>query len=100
MAIDMVGEVYQKKKISGTIKSHMKMTGTIKSHGAIFGVLSIPVIHDSGEPYTGEYEVTPKFEEQILATSNKTLSNDVTIHEIYVSKTSNPSGGYTVYIGG
>ena len=58
------------------------------------------VAHMGGEPYEGEYEVTPDFDGTTLETSGKTLSNDVTVHPITVSRTSNPSGGNTVYIGG
>lgn len=58
------------------------------------------VAHMDGEPYEGEYEVTPDFDGTTLETSGKTLSNDVTVHPITVSRTSNPSGGNTVYIGG
>lgn len=58
------------------------------------------VAHMDGEPYEGKYEVTPDFDGTTLETSGKTLSNDVTVHPITVSRTSNPSGGNTVYIGG
>lgn len=58
----------------------------------------IPV-PDSGI-YSGAYEVTPSFEEQTLPTAHKTLVEDVTVHAIEVSRTTNPSGGITVYIGG
>lgn len=51
-------------------------------------------------PYTGEYEVDPNFDTQILETANKTLVEDVTINPIEVSRVSNPFGGRTVYIGG
>lgn len=53
-----------------------------------------------GEPYEGEYEVTPTFENQVLETARKYLEEDVTVYAIQVSKVSNPSGGNTVYIGG
>lgn len=55
---------------------------------------------EGGTPYEGEYEVTPDFDGTTLETTGKTLSNDVTVHPITVSRTSNPSGGNTVYIGG
>lgn len=50
-------------------------------------------------PYTGEYNVTPKFEQTTLATKDKTMANDVTVRAIPVSRTTNPSGGKTIYIG-
>ena len=52
-----------------------------------------------GEPYEGEYEVEPTFAQQTLPTTNKFLSQDITIDEIRVSKVSNLFGGKTVYIG-
>lgn len=52
-----------------------------------------------GEPYDGEYEVTPKMMEQTLPTRAKVMEDDVTIKKIPVFVTSNTSGGTTVYIG-
>lgn len=50
--------------------------------------------------YRGEYEITPKlYEDTVLFTSNLIMLNDMTIHEIPVTKTSNPYGGQTVLIG-
>ena len=49
---------------------------------------SNPVIREGGgEPYTGEYTVTPSAETQTLATTNKKLTDDVTVNPI-------PSGWY------
>jgi len=50
--------------------------------------------------YDGEYSVTPEFFAQTLETANKIMENDVTVEAIVVSRTTNPSGGKTVYIGG
>lgn len=50
--------------------------------------------------YDGDYEVTPKFQSQVLSTKGKSLVDDVSVKAISVSRTSNPSGGTTVYIGG
>lgn len=57
------------------------------------------VHEDVSEPYTGEYEVSPKFNEQVLETKGKTLDDDVTVKAILVSRTTNPAGGKTIYIG-
>ena len=51
------------------------------------------------DPYTGEYIVIPRVYEQILETARKTMSDDVTVTEIPVTRTSNPQGGLTVLIG-
>lgn len=49
--------------------------------------------------YTGDYVVEPRKVEQILATKNKSMSDDVTINPIYYAETSNLSGGVTAFIG-
>ena len=52
----------------------------------------------TGTPYSGSYEVTPKaYDEQILETAHKYLTQDVTVHEVPYYVTSNPLGE-TVYI--
>ena len=50
--------------------------------------------------YDGEYIVTPKpFEEQVLETKNKSMTDDVTVREIPYSEVTNPEGGKTINIG-
>ena len=48
--------------------------------------------------YKGEYEVTPTFQEQSLATADKVLKEDVTVKAIPRYDVTNTSGGVTVYI--
>ena len=55
---------------------------------------------EKAEHYTGDYVVDPTFETQTLETQNKLMDNDVVVNPIEVSRTTNPSGGTTVYIGG
>ena len=50
--------------------------------------------------YDGVYEVMPDFSRQTLPTAQKLMRQDVTVEPILVSRTSNASGGTTVYIGG
>ena len=50
--------------------------------------------------YTGDYVVDPDFEGVTLATRNRVLTDDITVNPIEISRTSNTSGGQTVYIGG
>lgn len=52
-----------------------------------------------GDPYEGAYEVTPRVYAQTLETEGKLMSDDVTVHEIPVTRTTNPTGGLTVLIG-
>ena len=49
--------------------------------------------------YAGPYNVTPRLYEQSLATADKVMSDDVTVFEIPVTRTTNPDGGQTVLIG-
>lgn len=49
--------------------------------------------------YDGPYEVTPRLETQTLGTELKAMEHDVTVHEIPVTRTSNPYDGITVLIG-
>lgn len=60
------------------------------------------VIVDPGQMdvYDGPYVVDPDFDGQVLDTNNKMMTDDVTVNPILVARTSNPSGGTTVYIGG
>lgn len=55
---------------------------------------------DGGTPYEGPYQVMPKFTHQTLSTKGMKMIDDVTVDPITVSRTSNPSGGKTIYIGG
>lgn len=52
------------------------------------------------ETYDGTYEVTPTFSRQTLNTHNKLMTDDLTVRAIEVSRTSNPQGGNTIFIGG
>lgn len=56
-------------------------------------------IQGDAEPYTGEYEVTPKVDAQTLPTAQKFMADDVTVFGIPYFETSNTSDGNTVYIG-
>lgn len=50
--------------------------------------------------YLGEYEVEPSVKNQsILETKGKLMIDDVTVKKLPLFKTSNESGGVTVYIG-
>lgn len=76
----------------------MNVTANIKSR-TISAEVHRAVIEGGGTPYEGSYEVTPHYYGQRLETAQKTLSRDVTVHPIEISRTTNPAGGKTVYIG-
>lgn len=49
--------------------------------------------------YTGEYEVTPRMnEETVLDTAHKVLGDNVTVKKVPRYDVSNDAGGTTVYI--
>lgn len=50
--------------------------------------------------YGGETVVIPDFDSIVLETAHKLVTGDITIEPIQVERTSNLSGGVTVYIGG
>jgi len=60
----------------------------------------VTVVNGGSYPiYSGPYAVTPHCMEQTLATQNKAMSDDVTVHTIPSVSAINPGGGYTVTIG-
>jgi hypothetical protein len=58
------------------------------------------IINGGGAPYQGEYVVEPSLESNIvLATKNRSMSDDVTVLEIPQYEVSNSAGGITFIIG-
>lgn len=74
-----------------------KLTGKLSAIGGLKGTLSLG--SGTAIPYTGEYEVTPNFDEQYLLTNGMLMTDNVNVHKIPVVRTSNPQGGITVVIG-
>ena len=62
-------------------------------------IVVVPVYKDV-TLYEGDYEVTPRVDEQTLSTADKLMSADVTIKQIPYAEVSNIQGGKTVTIGG
>ena len=58
-------------------------------------------INEGGKIYDGEYEVAPRpFEQVVLETEGKRMTDNVKVLEIPYSEVDNDSGGHTVTIGG
>lgn len=58
------------------------------------------MVYTGGEPYVGEYEVTPKVEQStVLETANKVLAKDITVQKIPQFEVSNEADGKTLIIG-
>ena len=84
--------------LSGSISGTGKLSGTLEGKpAAISGEISSYRL--SHTKYSGPYEVIPRKVEQTLETSDKLLTDDVTINAINYSQVDNPSGGLTVNIG-
>lgn len=56
----------------------------------------IQVVHTDYDPYPGPYVVIPKRRDQILATKDKNMTDDVTVKEVPWTEVSNQHG--TTYI--
>ena len=56
-------------------------------------------IIDEIEAYDGPYVVTPAIDSQVLPTSQKRMTDNMTVKAIPYFQTSNPQMGETVYIG-
>lgn len=82
---------------NGVLHTSWSLSGIICSDGGLNGSLSIPVGYDD---YTGEYEITPKVNEQELKTKDKHMVKDLLIKAIPYYEVENVYNGQTVIIGG
>jgi len=63
-------------------------------------IVELKLAKGAGEPYTGEYVVTPSVsEEKQLQTAEKSLKENVRVLKVPYFEVTNPSGGYTASIG-
>lgn len=86
------GELTGKLKGSGTI------SGFLSASKGISGLLTIPSAVGV-TVYDGPYEVTPKaWDDQILLTDGKLMTDDVTVFRVPYYETSNLFDGKTAYI--
>lgn len=87
--------------LTGTLSSAATIAGSITASGlALSAVLSITPAAPAYDIYDGSYEVTPRLHDPVtLETAEKLMQDDVTIHEIPITRTSNPQDGITVLIG-
>lgn len=85
----VVGSIKRGGQLSGELCREIMLRGNISAGLSV----NKPV-------YAGPYIVEPKFEAVTLKTADKTMKEDVTVEAITVSRTTNQSGGKTIYIGG
>ena len=82
--------------LSGEISSPQELSGKLEAVESLVGKISVEV---SKDPYDGPYVVEPRKMEQILETSDKTMTDDVTVRAISYIEVGNLSGGTTATIG-
>ena len=81
----------------GKLSPPKRLTGKLSQPYTLSGKLSFGIGEYSH--YNGPYTVDPSAHENVvLDTSNKLMTDDITVNKIYYSETSNPSGGKTVFI--
>ena len=85
-------------ELTGILTAGGTLSGFLNTAGQLSGVLTIPSAVGV-ELYGGSYEVTPRLYAQSLDTDGKLMEDDVTVYEIPVTRTTNPTGGLTVLIG-
>lgn len=84
--------------IVGTLTGVSGISGSLSAQGGVSGNVVIPS-QIPVEEYDGDYTVTPRLDEQTLATRGYKMRDNVTVEMIPVVTTSNPYGGKTVVIG-
>lgn len=89
--------IAQESNLVGVLMPSGLLSGSIRPSSNLTGKVAITVDH---EYYVGEYNVTPKIEQQVLSTNDKLMSDDVTVKGIPFYEVSNPQGGTTFIIGG
>lgn len=70
-----------------------------ESMDVLFDISIVIEQYLQGDPYEGDYAVTPKVAAQTLPTEKKLMMDDLTVNAIPYYNVSNPSGGQTIYIG-
>ena len=83
---------------SGETVTVVQERGTVTARSPSYTVGVASGVLVDGTPYTYSYEVTPTMAEQVLPTRSKTMRDDLTVHAIPYTRTSNDSGGYTAII--
>jgi len=96
-------------KISGSVQTDVRLSlsGNLTTNSNILtGGLTVSTVDRHLETYDGPYTVTPIFDEtvqagtQVLNTSNKKMTDDVTVLGVLYLRVANEHGGDTVTIGG
>lgn len=98
----MVGTVTVKRQdeisLSGIVIPSVTLSESISNNErSLSGHVTVSTEYDT---YSGDYDVVPQIESQILNTSDKLMSKDMTIKAIPYYSVSNEYDGETIIIGG
>ncbi len=94
----MIGEITKRASLYGVVVSGFSLVALVKAQQTLKGLVAIS--SGSKQPeYEGNYEITPSNVVQVLATANKSMSEDVVVLAIQYLDEANPSGGRTITIG-
>lgn len=87
------------EKISGEVMPYQdQVSGEVTPYqGIISGEIRLPD-YVGGDPYVGDYEFIPTFDDQIVPTNGKIMSDDITFKSIQTFEVSNEAGGLTFSI--
>ena len=94
--VGLQGSAVSTGQLSGTIIPKVYLRGTIIPKVYLRGKACVP---DKFDTYDGDYIVTPRLNEQTLATKDKNMIDDVVVKPIPIYELSNEHG-ITVIIGG
>lgn len=84
--------------LKGHIVASTSLSATIANYAKnLVGHMTVNTDH---ELYNGNYSITPQIDSQVLNTSDKLMSKDVTVKAIPYYSVSNEYNGETVIIGG
>lgn len=67
-------------KLIGYLSGESSIVGFLSGIDTLEGELSVP--NRLGDPYTGDYEVYPSLETQILPTADKSLTDNIVIYPV------------------
>ena len=94
----MIGEITKRASLYGVVVSGFSLVALVKARQTLKGLVAIS--SGSKQPeYEGSYEITPSNVVQVLATANKSMSEDVVVLSIPYLDEVNFSGGRTITIG-
>ena len=79
--LSLEGLLQEESRIEGILHEPETLHGELQSTLDLSGSLTVPPIR-GGVPYTGDYEITPTEETQVLQTHGRILTKNITINPI------------------